>query len=1034
MPITALCSLLFLWGNSSAQQAYFQEETAPSPLSELKHVNVIAADKNNCIWIGTQSGIYRYDGSRLRHFSVLNTPVLKYERMASVTLFRSGHGSRWVLTDGKGYRYGIDSFSRLQPFLLRRDDSEIITYHRYAPPDLLIDQGKKVDAEIKFNTRETYSLRDSRTVFLEEINGDIISMGYNELFAGARGSVLYTLKNGPVNKTIATKNFFYVISPGGLLRWKDNTAKPEPVQLTGDILDKNRPINYEELQTIKTADLDLILLWNNGDIYEAIESERDHLLHTRLLISDAGKENPMSAFYSRTQHLFLSYYLNKGLVVYRPREFFLLKEDDPQNTGNRDPYYYAVLPEKKGFITVDDAGIIWLGLNGKNEILVKAPCKKFFLFREDNGNIWYQQGEPNVISYLQAGTKKTIPVIKEAPGIALSGLYKADDSSYYILTNKYFKKLVVKNGMLRSAEILYKSPDTIEFNVLYAFDPGILWLGSDRGLLQFNMADKSFKNILFLENSYIRAITRLSENNYLVGTYDKGIYQYKHNRWIHLISPGRKMPASAHAFIIDRPRSAVWVSSNEGLLRLSLTQLLDNNNSGTISFGHYIHFGPGLSAEFNGSSNVSGAKLSDSCIAFANAKGLVVFNPHGLVTYPLPQRILAEPVEKPDDDSIHFHDPYQIEFNPIVPYLGNLEDLVLLYHLTNANDNWHRLYSNSVISYNNVSPGKHDLQFRIRNYFDSEAKEISLTANSFTIPYRWYQRPLFQIFSLLFVLLLIIVIHNIRTWYLRKRKKELEQLVQYKTSELLESNEILVNVINDLSESEASLKKSNFLKDEYYAVLTHDLRSPLKFLSFNISQLIKLQPGLSNDAMEKGLFAAYQGSNDIYKLIDEFVYWIQENEKQLQATALPTMIESVINDVIKLYGYNLESNNNTLVTQLSPGLCFSTDPKMLFIVLRNAVDNANKYTTGGTITISVTAQNGTLQIIVADTGRGMNSELVRELTGLQYIDEQISYKQGRSLGFYIMAMLTKKLEGSYTITSVKDEGTSVCFILPELKT
>ncbi|HKC36851.1 MAG TPA: HAMP domain-containing sensor histidine kinase, partial [Chitinophagaceae bacterium] len=302
----------------------------------------------------------------------------------------------------------------------------------------------------------------------------------------------------------------------------------------------------------------------------------------------------------------------------------------------------------------------------------------------------------------------------------------------------------------------------------------------------------------------------------------------------------------------------------------------------------------------------------------------------------------------------------------------------------------------------------------------------------FTIPYRWFQQPWFRIVASLFILLLVIFIHNLRIWYLRKRKKALEELVKRKTSELQETNENLMTVITELGESETSLKQSNFLKDEYYAVLTHDLRSPLKFLSFNLSQLLELLPELTNQAIKKGLLAAHQSSNDVYKLVDEFVYWIQDNEKLLQTKALPTVINAVITDIKKLYGFSFESNGNTLLATIPPELRFSTDPKMLFIVLRNAVDNANKYTVNGTISVSATLQNSILQLIVADTGKGMNSEMVQELTDLQHRKEQLDYKQRKSLGFYIMAMLTKKLGGSYTITSVKGKGTSVCFMLHQL--
>ena len=1026
-----MCGCLFFRTDGAAQQPYFLEETLPSSIAEVRHVSGIAADKNNCIWFTTQTGVYRYDGSRFRHYSVVNTPVLQFERMAGVATFSGKNGSRWAIGDSKGYLYEVDNSSQLQSFSLRKEQNEQIAYHRFGIPSLAVPDKNKINDSLRKNTFEIYTCQGR--IFLVQENGDILSMDYNDFLKGGKGSLLCPLKKGTGDKIATTDEHFYLITTGGMLRWKNGLADPETVSLSGDIIAKNRPVNFQNLEVLKNAESNILLFWYEGSIYEAEEIKGENSLRTRLLINEAGKDRPNCVFYSPVQQLFIAYFLERGLVFYRPRQFSLLSWNLSSTLPDPADYYYSLLPENNGFITVNDKGLLWLGVSGEKKMLANVSCWKYFLSKDRDGNTWYQQNKGETICYLEAGTTRSIPVINAGHNNGLIGIYQSDDSLYYLLTNHYLKRFILKNGVVRSAQVIYNALPKIEFNFMYNLDPDLVWIGTDRGLIQFNRSDNSTKNITALDNTYVRAVSRLGENNYLVGTYDKGIYQYKNDHWIHLSSTERKMPASAHGFITDKLTSSVWVSSNEGILRFSLRELLNNNTPGNnISFAHLTNFGSGIPAEFNGSSNISGAMLSDSCIAFANAKGIVAFNPLRLVNYPLPVTVLAEPVDKPGAAAANAS-PYQIEFNPVVPYFGNRQDLDVSYRLTNSDDHWHKLSSNSVISYNNVAPGNHDLEFRIRNSNDKNGKEVLLTAKSFTVPYRWYQKPWFRVLAALIILLVVVLLHNIRIWYLRKRKRELEQLVKLKTSELQETNENLMVAINDLSESEASLKQSNFLKDEYYAVLTHDLRSPLKFLSFNISQLLELLPDLTNEALKKGLFAAYQCSNDVYKLIDEFVYWIQDNEKQLQVRALPAVIDAVITDIKKLYGYNLESNGNTLKTAVEPGLRFITDPKMLFIVLRNAVDNANKYTVKGTITVSATRQNGNLQVMITDTGRGMNPELVQELTDLQYKKEQLNYKQRRSLGFYIMAVLTKKLGGSYTITSTKEKGTDLCFILPELK-
>ncbi len=1038
--IALLLSMIAAFGHLPAQQAYFQEENFPSSASEIKHIEGIAADKNNCIWFTTQTGVYRYDGTRFRHYSVLNTPALKFERLTNVAIRVNNKGYDWCLKDAKSNLYEVDSLSHIRPFISKPGEQIIYEKFSYHTPD---PQKNRIAQNLADSLFETYIIPETRQTFLLLSNGNIVSMPTEDFLNGGKGTIVYSFKSGFTynghygTKTAATHRNFYILTDKGILRWTDPGMPSQRITLSGDILEnRNLKIDYADLNVIKTSNPDIILFWYKGDIYEAIETGDSRTLHTRLLIREKNSEQPVAVFYSPAQQLFISYYINRGLIFYRSRQFSLLTGNAAGAIPGTNDYYYSVIASDSGFITVNDSGILWLSTNGERRILSRVSYSKYFLFKDKAGNIWYDDNKNQFIGYLQAGTGKPVQLLKTTFNNILIGVYQPDDSTYYLLTNRLFSKITLKEGVITATKYLYKPPSGIEFNVLFPLDDHVLWLGSDKGLIEFNMAGNRFKKIEELGDVYVRSAIKLNEGNYLLGTYDRGIYQFKDKRWMHLLSQEKNLPASAHAFISDEPTSSLWVSSNEGIIRLSLKQLLKGiDQKDSITFGHFTNFGSDVSSEFNGSSNASGAKLSDTCLAFTNANGLVVFNPSKIVAYPLPVNVLIESGTENGNDSLSGSriNSNHIDFNPVVPYFGNVKDIEVLYHLTNSNDPWHKLSPNSAISYNNLTPGDHELQFRIKHYHDDTGKEVFLTAKQFSVSYRWYEKSWFSIIAIVFVLLVLVSFHYLRIWYILKRRRELEKLIKLKTIELQESNENLLNVIEELSASEANLKQSNFLKDEYYAVLTHDIRSPLKFLSFNISQLLELLPSMNNQALKKGLYAAYQCSADVYKIIDEFVFWIRNNENQLKVQPVPTIIEEIVADTKKMYDLSLESNGNTLVSNVSPHLKVITDPKLLFIILRNAIDNANKYSQNGTITVSAKLEKGNLQINISDTGRGINEHLVKDLTELQYREGQISYKERRSLGFYIMAMLTKKLGGNYSINSQKGQGTSLDFVLPELK-
>lgn len=1011
------------------QEPFYQEETGYSPLAEIKQVTGMGIDRNNCIWLATQAGVYRYDGNRFRHYSVLNTPALKFERFSEIFFTASKKGYNWGLFDFKGNYYGIDDQSRIVPFKPDIANNEVLIRCTYGYRDLLTGKGLKFHDDIKTDIGSILLTMTNRYAYILA-GTSVRGMNLDAFLNSQKGELLYQFPHRSSNKVVATDRYLYIVTPKGIQRWEGNRQQGKPVVITGDLSVSN--IQYDSLVLYAQVAPAVMMLGYKGCIYEVTELDNGSGFHTRLLIKGHSSQLPEKIFYSPSQQIILSYFSEAGLTIYRPSRFSLLTWNGPDNRSPRLDYYYSILPDGDGLITVNTDGIMRFGLDGQKKLLLGGVISRFSLFRDRSGNIWYEDHSTLQLSIFSPGSGKTRRILSTSESNGFCSAYQSGNRDFYVLTNRELYKLTQTENDEYNKELLLSIRDgSALFQVLYPLDEQTFLLGTDEGLMTFDTRSGKATVIPELKNTYVRSAIRLEKDNYLVGTYDKGIFQYMDNKWSQLPSSKGRLPSSAHGFVIDSITMSVWVSSNEGLSRIPMDLLYRNATGENTRIGFINHFGPGISPEFNGSSNISALKLSDTCIAFANAKGLVVFNPNKLSPSALPVNVLAELPEGMSQDSLNKIKPNELIFTPVIPYYGDAGDLTISYRLSGNDDEWRQLTPGSVISYNNIKPGKHELQFRIGSFHTADGNNAVLTAHRFTVHAEWYQQTWFKILAGLFILGLIILMHNIRIWYLRKRKEELEKMVAVKTRELEAFNLRLTEAIDELKLSEADLKQSNYLKDEYYAVLTHDLRSPLKFLSFNIGQLIDLLPDMESERLKKGLIVAYECTNDVHKLVDEFVYWIQNNENMLVPRANPTLPIGIITDIKKIYGFSLEENKNKLVTIIPPDLRFHTDPQMLFIILRNAIDNANKYTSGGTITVTAERKEDHLKLSVKDTGAGMKEEMVQQLTGLQDQPIHLSYEKRKSLGFYIMAMLTKKLNGRYVIRSSGGKGTEIDFIIPE---
>ncbi|HLA49120.1 MAG TPA: ATP-binding protein, partial [Candidatus Saccharimonadales bacterium] len=110
------------------------------------------------------------------------------------------------------------------------------------------------------------------------------------------------------------------------------------------------------------------------------------------------------------------------------------------------------------------------------------------------------------------------------------------------------------------------------------------------------------------------------------------------------------------------------------------------------------------------------------------------------------------------------------------------------------------------------------------------------------------------------------------------------------------------------------------------------------------------------------------------------------------------------------------------------------DPNRLREVLQNLIDNAIKYTPQGTITISLTGDNSTVQLQVSDTGGGIPEEDIPHLFQKFYrVDSSMTRSiGGTGLGLYISRKLIEMYNGHIWVESQLGKGSTFFINLPRL--
>ena len=241
--------------------------------------------------------------------------------------------------------------------------------------------------------------------------------------------------------------------------------------------------------------------------------------------------------------------------------------------------------------------------------------------------------------------------------------------------------------------------------------------------------------------------------------------------------------------------------------------------------------------------------------------------------------------------------------------------------------------------------------------------------------------------------------------------------------------------ITDRIRAEEALRQADQRKDEFLAMLAHELRNPLAPIT-SAAAILASRPADEATARRTGEIIARQAKH-MTGLIDDLldVSRVTQGKVELDSVALDA--RDVIADAIEQVRPLIEKHAHRLVLRLSPApSTLVGDRKRLVQVLTNLLSNAAKYTPdGGNIEVLLEPSPEALLIRVSDDGIGMSPELAASAfelfsQGARGLDRS---QGGLGIGLALVKSLLQLHGGSVTVHS-SGPGTGSTFevTLPRL--
>jgi signal transduction histidine kinase len=221
----------------------------------------------------------------------------------------------------------------------------------------------------------------------------------------------------------------------------------------------------------------------------------------------------------------------------------------------------------------------------------------------------------------------------------------------------------------------------------------------------------------------------------------------------------------------------------------------------------------------------------------------------------------------------------------------------------------------------------------------------------------------------------------------------------------------------ELEKVNATLQKLDATKNEFLSFATHQLRSPLTSLKWGLGTVAE---NVRNDPETATIVGQLRNTaDDMISTVNDLLDISKIEQGGMTITKESIDIVELIERISEEYQSVARAKglSFTFSTQLSTGMVLG-DKTKLSQVFGNIIDNAIKYTSTGSIIISLVTEGNYYQVKITDTGNGISESEIKNLfTKFNRGDAGKKSGSGSGLGLYLAKKIVDLHSGTIRITS-----------------
>lgn len=374
-------------------------------------------------------------------------------------------------------------------------------------------------------------------------------------------------------------------------------------------------------------------------------------------------------------------------------------------------------------------------------------------------------------------------------------------------------------------------------------------------------------------------------------------------------------------------------------------------------------------------------------------------------------------------------------------------------------------YNNKLITVGNTAPYKNNDYVDIINAFnntytsniynDSNGNPvISMTLpiiqNKSTWNYLRYSTSLNDMYKNLYRIILIVVfilillfgfIFILNSYLFKNLLRPINEItnISNKMAKGDFSERITIDSTDELGKLGTSLNnmadkilEGNKLKNEFISSISHELRTPLTAIK-GWTELFLTDKELTNDDKNEGLQIIAHETDRLNSLVEDLLDYSRLEGKRIQLNPEKFVLYETLTEIKHYFKSQLDKSNLELIINCEENIIVVGDINRLKQVFINIIHNAIKFSSPyHKIFIYVLTINNYILIKIKDQGSGISTSDIKHVKEKFY--KGSSSKSGSGIGLAICDEIVQLHNGTFTISSIEYEGTTVTISLPWYET